>query len=83
MIQTLCLVVLKEVEQVFKGSKVQKYGLNHNHKTLPSKESGSGIMHDENAGNLCHKFHTNATGPFTDFGAHSTVMPKAKQEPWL
>lgn len=38
-------------------------------------------MHDENAGNLCHKFHTNATGPFTNFGEHSRVIQMPSKSP--
>lgn len=38
-------------------------------------------MHDENAGNLCHKFHMNATGPFTNFGEHSRVTQMPNKSP--
>lgn len=37
-------------------------------------------MHDENAGNLCHKLQTNTIGPFTNLGEHqeSNVKCQAK-----
>lgn len=82
MIQTLYLVVPKKSSRLSGISKVGKYGLNQIPKTLPIK-SGSSNLHYENAGNLWHKFQTNAIGPFTDFGEHRRVMPNAKQKLWL
>lgn len=40
-------------------------------------------MHNENAGNSCHKFQMNAIGLFTDFSEHRSLTPNVKQTPWL